>query len=334
MIGIALVVDHRRLGAKLVFRYPAPPSEGAGESDQFHSFEDDFFAKLMCPKAAICNPSFELVIDHLTYVSHPVDTSDLQVVSPSRDSVTDPAGNSRDAGEVDSSSNTDGVAASGSAVKSDDMTLFNVVFVISNRKRGRNGVGAPDFSGFKRAASALALALKREQRRCGYVSEQVQLMLRTKDELQQQQQQQQQKARQTAQQQQRQLPEAQESFAALLVVLERSRLASELKEVFHGLQSDSDGASTDRFVQVYLNGWMRLVLSLEVNANGPAGLAQRRSPDAQSNGHDLGTAAAASSHTASPLTKGAHSSQALIAQCRPYHTLLLLQEEAVRATRK
>jgi hypothetical protein len=248
MIGIALVVTTRRLGAKLVFRYPAPPSEATGDSDQFYSFEDDFFAKLFCPKAAICNPSFELVIDHLTYVSHPVDTSELRV-SAVGNSAIDPAGSSNacdsNGASSGSSGNNDGTSMNGSAVKQDDMTLFNVVFVISNRKRAKNcSVGAQDHTGYKNVARALALALKREERRCGYVSEQVQLMLRAKDDLQQQQHQRQQQARQTAQQQQRQQPEAMTSLAAAtLVALERSLLASELKEVFHGLQSDRYGDS-------------------------------------------------------------------------------------------
>ncbi|TYZ69255.1 hypothetical protein PybrP1_000763 [[Pythium] brassicae (nom. inval.)] len=75
LLGVALVVDDISKGCNLAFRYPAPA--GASSSAEhaaasFHKLSPALFAKLFRPKNALCNQSFELVIDDLRFVSHPV----------------------------------------------------------------------------------------------------------------------------------------------------------------------------------------------------------------------------------------------------------------------
>jgi hypothetical protein len=92
------------------------------------------------------------------------------------------------------------------------------------------------------------------------------------------------------------------------------------------------GESTGRFVQVYLNGWMRIVLSLEVNANGPTGAPS---------GGSMGAAGAGATcmqqrsgvQSSGGSAGGTRSASTLTSLYRPYHTLLLLQDEAVRLSK-
>ncbi|CAI5736262.1 unnamed protein product [Peronospora destructor] len=69
LLGVALVVDDISKGCNLAFRYPSPPSENASS---FHTLPAPLLAKLFRPKNALCNASFELVVDDLRFVSHPV----------------------------------------------------------------------------------------------------------------------------------------------------------------------------------------------------------------------------------------------------------------------
>ncbi|KAJ0411362.1 hypothetical protein ATCC90586_004348 [Pythium insidiosum] len=68
LLGIALVVDDINKGCNLAFRYPAP----ADNASTFHKLSAPLIAKLFRPKNALCNQSFELVIDDLRFVSHPI----------------------------------------------------------------------------------------------------------------------------------------------------------------------------------------------------------------------------------------------------------------------
>lgn len=71
LLGIALVVDDINKGCNLAFRYPAVPS-AMDQVSPFHKLSPSLLAKLFRPKNALCNQSFELVMDDLRFVSHPV----------------------------------------------------------------------------------------------------------------------------------------------------------------------------------------------------------------------------------------------------------------------
>uniref|UniRef100_H3HC47 GATOR1 complex protein NPRL3 C-terminal HTH domain-containing protein n=1 Tax=Phytophthora ramorum TaxID=164328 RepID=H3HC47_PHYRM len=64
LLGVALVVDDISKGCNLAFRYPASPSENVSS---FHSLPAPLLAKLFRPKNALCNASFELVVDDLRF---------------------------------------------------------------------------------------------------------------------------------------------------------------------------------------------------------------------------------------------------------------------------
>ncbi|KAF4316715.1 hypothetical protein BBO99_00004866 [Phytophthora kernoviae] len=64
LLGVALVVDDISKGCNLAFRYPAPSSENGSN---FHTLPAPLLAKLFRPKNALCNSSFELVVDDLRF---------------------------------------------------------------------------------------------------------------------------------------------------------------------------------------------------------------------------------------------------------------------------
>ena len=209
MIAVALVVDDVNKGNKLVLRYPPPPppsalsssstgasvagaaqnpflriveSTGGGVGDlgseagtprsRFYEMPPAFFARMFRPKNTLCGAIFELSIEDLHFVSHPVQPS------------LGPRGRQSDIG------------------------AFNVVFVLekpSDLSQGSGGHGAYGgdpydsasssssssyghggpgrFDMYKSAAAQLAKALCHEEQLSGYVHKEVQLMLNTIDEL-------------------------------------------------------------------------------------------------------------------------------------------------------
>lgn len=178
MLGLALIAVDKQSGAKTCFRYPLPPSDtrsassvfsaeragvpGFGRTllslpEQFFRLEGDFFAKLFNPQASLCNQVFQMEMDDLLFISHPV-------IVPHKDQ--------------GAQSPTDG-----KAVHERQITLFNVIFAIDydlakeTTRRSKNQGGAQehntDFSEYKHAAHQLAMTLKWEEDRCSYVSEQV-----------------------------------------------------------------------------------------------------------------------------------------------------------------
>ena len=174
MMGLALTVGSGRDGAKTCFRYPLPPSESCMSSpakseerpsfgraplslpEQFFRLEGDFFAKLFTPKALMCDQIFQLEIDELLYISHPVCVPH----------------------KFTGSSEKSNASEANSKVSNDrEITLFNVIFAIDcDRARetsANQSVINKDFREYKHAAQQLAMTQKWEEDRCSYVSEQV-----------------------------------------------------------------------------------------------------------------------------------------------------------------
>lgn len=135
--------------ARLAFRYPAPPGgRPADEPDSLYGPGDDLFAKMFRPKPGLCNKVFELVVDELRFISFPLALP---------------------------------------AECQTEITLFNVVFTLGADTFTR--VQRPDAAlphercipAYKRCVERLARALEHEERRAGYVSQQVREMLQARE---------------------------------------------------------------------------------------------------------------------------------------------------------
>lgn len=144
LIGVALVVDDISKGCNLALRYPAPPAEGASS---FHKLSPSLLAKLFRPKSALCNQSFELSMDDLRFVSHPV----LVPAGPTRP-------------------------------RQSETSMFNVIFALE-KKPGAPDDQQRSVRGFHAAAARLANALLHEELRAGFVSKEVRELLYLRDEL-------------------------------------------------------------------------------------------------------------------------------------------------------
>lgn len=216
LLGIALVVDDINKGCNLAFRYPAPPSS-MDHVSSFHKLSPALFAKLFRPKNALCNQSFELVVDDLRFVSHPVlvsrraHASPASAVAPSiATNATAAAANAAAiaAGAMSSSSlvSANGSASASasassaataaatantaaSATSRTETTMFNIVFALEELSqlehedeelvaRRRRSISA-----FRTVAAQLANGLLHEELRSGFVSNQVRELLHMRDEL-------------------------------------------------------------------------------------------------------------------------------------------------------
>lgn len=145
--------DPRR---RLAFRYPACSDAARGDPKQ-HKLGfgpgDDMFAKLFCPKPALCNKVFELSMDELRFVSYPVVCREEHE------------------GEI---------------------SLFNVVFITGTETFYRglrrhavdSGASLQELRRrYHAVATQLAAALLREERCCRYVSSNTNAMLGVKEQL-------------------------------------------------------------------------------------------------------------------------------------------------------
>ena len=192
LIGIAFVIDDVSKGFKLAFRYPAPPCNLASNDEKhFHDLEAGLFAKLFRPRSMLCNQTFELIIDRLRFVSHPVL-----------------------------------VQASGS-----ETTMFNVVFALNE--------DVP-MTALRAIGAQLSNGLLHEELRMGFVSQQVKTLLQIEEE------------------------ELTGNPAAhrqtfIDVALERSALANNLKDIYHGIK---EGGT----VHVLINEWIKISLTTETHA--------------------------------------------------------------------
>ncbi|KAI9916882.1 hypothetical protein PsorP6_016980 [Peronosclerospora sorghi] len=201
LLGIALVVDDISKGCNLAFRYPSPSSENASS---FHTLPAPLLAKLFRPKNALCNAKFELVVDNLRFVSHPV----LVCRRLSAGTSTNGTGNAST-----SSTLAPGAAvpvtepsSSGSTTSGNEITMFNIIFALENevsltpmtRKGLGNAMDTSLFSlddeglvakrkscaeAFHTVAAQLSNGLLHEELRVAFVSNQVRELLQARDEL-------------------------------------------------------------------------------------------------------------------------------------------------------
>ena len=154
--------------------------------------EAGLFAKLFRPRSMLCNQTFELIIDRLRFVSHPV------LVQKQSESET---------------------------------TMFNVVFALHEDvpTMALHAIGAQ-----------LSNGLLHEELRMGFVSQQVKTLLLIEEE------------------------EPSGNSAAhfqtfIDVALERSALANNLKDIYHGIREVGS-------VHVVINEWIKMSLTTEPRA--------------------------------------------------------------------
>lgn len=203
LIGVALVVDDISKGCNLAFRYPAPPVENASH---FHKLSPSLLAKLFRPKSALCNQSFELSMDDLRFISHPVLVAPRAAPAAPLSVTTAVAGSSGGS----SASTGVGVASAplvGSSpammqpdVKRNETTMFNIIFALEKRPQAQHQHqhqhqqhGQADdlqlqqlrrnIRRFHTVAAQLANGLLHEELRAGFVSTEVRELLHIRDEL-------------------------------------------------------------------------------------------------------------------------------------------------------
>lgn len=199
LLGVAFVVDDISKGCNLAFRYPAPSSEN---SSSFQTLPAPLLAKLFRPKNALCNASFELVVDDLRFVSHPVLVSRrLTAAAPVDGTVT--------SGSAIAPSTVVEHSANGfDDATGNETTMFNIIFALEDRppqvSRAEESHGTLDTQllplqqadeeellarrrssaqAFHTVAAQLANGLLHEELRVGFVSKEVRELLQLRDEL-------------------------------------------------------------------------------------------------------------------------------------------------------
>ncbi|POM67762.1 UPF0171 like protein, partial [Phytophthora palmivora] len=208
LLGVALVVDDISKGCNLAFRYPTPPSENASS---FHTLPAPLLAKLFRPKNALCNASFELVVDDLRFVSHPVLVSRrLPAAAPADGPGTSSPMPNGAASASGAASTVVEQSTNGSTVATgNETTMFNIIFALEDRppqvSRAAEAMdGAVDTQllplqqadeeellarrrscaeAFHTVAAQLSNGLLHEELRVGFVSKEVRELLQLRDEL-------------------------------------------------------------------------------------------------------------------------------------------------------
>ncbi|KAF1776702.1 Nitrogen permease regulator 3 [Phytophthora cactorum] len=196
LLGVALVVDDISKGCNLAFRYPAPPSENAST---------------VPTKNALCNASFELVVDDLRFVSHPVLVSRRLPAAAPADG---PGGGSTVTNGSTSASGAPSTVVehstnSSSGATGNETTMFNIIFALEDRPPQMSRTteamdGTVDTQllplqqadeeellarrrsiaqAFHTVAAQLANGLLHEELRVGFVSKEVRELLQLRDEL-------------------------------------------------------------------------------------------------------------------------------------------------------
>ncbi|RHY35256.1 hypothetical protein DYB32_000264 [Aphanomyces invadans] len=260
-LGVALVVDDIHKGCNLAFRYPAPQSDS--HVSAFHRLSSALVAKLFRPKNVLCNQTFQLVIDDLRFISHPV-------------TINEPTSNANPAPSSTNATSTGTASSSGRR----DTSMFNVIFALDDAKLdgmlASSSQSPPSSSqrdkkvnAFAQVASQLAHALMHEEARVGFVTTEVRELLHIRDEIAQ-------NERQLALHSSDNNPNGGggggnnggnsgdkdttdvevDPQTLIDVALGKSILANDLKAIYHGLEED--GA-----VHVLLNRWVQLSLTLD-----------------------------------------------------------------------
>ncbi|KAL7732361.1 hypothetical protein ACLKA6_004344 [Drosophila palustris] len=137
------------------------PSQGQG---QLQGFADDVLSALFAVKPQLCNQKFELKLNDVRFVSHPTLISVVPAATPN------PASNQ---------TTSSGTASTVAVVKKQQM-LINIVFALHAQ------ASYSIVKCYHELSKRLGLALKFEEQRSGYLTEQTAYMARTHDEQQQQ----------------------------------------------------------------------------------------------------------------------------------------------------
>ena len=261
LLGIALVVDDANKGQRLVLRYPALREHGLrhGKTSwalqrcaaEFHQLIPEVFARLFRPKAPLCGRHFQVCIDRVRYLSYPVLTA-----SATKETATDdvllfniilamarlpPTAQHSNQPQPQQSSSAVAVAAA---------RRRSLVWRRAGEGGGEGGGPTPtpmhgsregtegrQLRHLETVLEHLTKALLHEERRCRYVSKEVGRLL---------------DIRETAHGKEG-WGTVEDAQTMLDTMMEESALASDLKDVFHGLK---DGEGLD----VAINGWIRLSL--------------------------------------------------------------------------
>uniref|UniRef100_UPI00358F6E28 GATOR1 complex protein NPRL3 isoform X2 n=1 Tax=Myxine glutinosa TaxID=7769 RepID=UPI00358F6E28 len=166
-----------------------------------NGFSDTILATILAPKSELCGKKFELKVDDVRFVGH---ATLLQHENSSQACKADPSPKR----EVPT------------------MILFNVVFALRAH-------ADPSLIGYVHTLSRrLALALRREEWRCQYLTREAKVMLAAQDEL-----------------------GAHDGESPFQDVLPKSKLARDLKEIYDNLCSTG-------LVQLYINNWLEVSFCL------------------------------------------------------------------------
>lgn len=131
---------------------------------QLQGFADDVLSALFAVKPQLCNQKFELKLNDVRFVSHPTLISVVPAATPN--SASNPA-------------TASGAASTVGVVKKQQM-LINIVFALHAQ------ASYSIVKCYHELSKRLGLALKFEEQRSGYLTEQTAYMARTHDEQQQQ----------------------------------------------------------------------------------------------------------------------------------------------------
>ena len=191
LVGIAFVVDDVRKGCKLAFKYPKNTGSSlrktTTEDEDFHALEADGFAKLFRPKVQMCNQLFEIRMNELHCISYPVANT---IINDKLERMTAYRGNNTtiddDDDDDDDDSSTDSreeehEGNNNHRATVDPPTLFNVVMMIGFPREEKNPVA--ELNLWREMLTQFTHAICHEQQRCGYISQEIKILLNLQEEL-------------------------------------------------------------------------------------------------------------------------------------------------------
>jgi hypothetical protein len=200
VLGIAMIVDQKGIGARMVARYPTQPSdEQAGNEDIFYTLTPRQMAKLFRTKKSLCGQPMTLSVNSTVFCCRAI-----LMEGDEYGSVDD-----------NSSNNNNNTAASSNEASKDNLVLFSVIVALSSPlshkssfptsafatedqldlqryiqstgltegtgRKPASGRASASFLSIRRVHLSLARycrVLEREERRCQYVSLQANLLFK------------------------------------------------------------------------------------------------------------------------------------------------------------
>ncbi|KAL1914294.1 uncharacterized protein VTP21DRAFT_9032 [Calcarisporiella thermophila] len=173
-------------------------------------FDTHFLAALLAPRAKLCNRKFQLSVNELTFVGHPVsfdregterrESSDNVTVNPTNPSIppnTTTINTTTNASQVNGATGNDPPGPPGSSSRAhsrshsyspshnasppmqSNITLFHLVFILESNDLELSREVDMVYNHFVRKITE---AMRYEQQRCDYVRRQTNLILRTREE--------------------------------------------------------------------------------------------------------------------------------------------------------